>query len=208
MQGALTYWRRPLIADRLYPNCAQHSTVLRPSASCSGKAALWRFASVPGPTVNACFGSTSPVRQAVGGCPLIAHSSHSRGLLLASDDAESAAYPTVDKGSGNLGTPPALQRVPHAPRRGHRCWRDMRRPTGRRSSRIGKAWGPNTCWVRRLPCRQRRPTKALQRALTACGRTTTAFGLQRRLLHDLAAIARMALTSAATSRRLAIASAE
>ena len=33
-----------------------------------------------------------------------AHSSRSRGLLLASDDAESAAYPTVDKGSGNLGS--------------------------------------------------------------------------------------------------------
>jgi len=42
------------------------------------------------------------------------------------------------------GTPPALQRVPARPRRGHRRWRDMRRPTGRRSSRIGKAWGPNT----------------------------------------------------------------
>src|SRR4029077_7338314 len=38
----------------------------------------------------------------------------SRGFLLASDDAESAACPTVDKGSGSLGTPPVLQRVPHA----------------------------------------------------------------------------------------------
>ena len=49
-------------------------------------------------------------------------------------------------------------------------WRDVRRPIGRRSSRIGKAWGPNTRWVRRLPCRQERPTKALERALTASGR--------------------------------------
>jgi hypothetical protein len=54
------------------------------------------------------------VRHAVDECLLFAHSSRSRGLLLASDDAECAAYPTVDKGSGNLGTPPALQRVPHA----------------------------------------------------------------------------------------------
>ena len=42
------------------------------------------------------------------------HSGRSRGLLLASDDAKSATYPTVDKGSGNLGTPPALQRVQRA----------------------------------------------------------------------------------------------
>ena len=46
-----------LILDRLCPNCTQHSTVLRSRASCSGTAALWCFASVPGPTGNVRFGS-------------------------------------------------------------------------------------------------------------------------------------------------------
>jgi hypothetical protein len=93
------------------------------------------------------------------------------------------------------------------PRRVQRRWRDVRRPTGRRSSRIGKAWGPNTRWVRRLPCRQERPTKALERALTASGRKSGPLaadvglrGLYAVCSHDLAARARMARTNAGTAR--------
>jgi hypothetical protein len=72
--------------------------------------------------------------------------------------------------------------------------------------------GPNTRRIRRLLCHEEKPTKAFQRALTASGRKsgrwqpTTAFATcSAACFHDLAVRARIARTSAATSRRLATA---
>jgi hypothetical protein len=48
-------------------------TARRRSSEPLWKVALRRFSSVPGMTGNARFGSNSSVRQAVDGCPVIAH---------------------------------------------------------------------------------------------------------------------------------------
>jgi hypothetical protein len=125
------------------------------------------------------LGSIWHVRQVVGEWPVFAHSSHSPGLLLASDDAESAAYPTVDKGSANLGT---SQRVPHT--HGEATTAARHAATDRSSiepDREGMwtkhAPGPTAS----LPMRKGAHQGGLQRPLTASDRSpgpgppTTAF---------------------------------
>ena len=103
----------------------------------------------------------------------------------------SAAYPTVDEGSGNLGTPPALQRVQHAHGEIDRRQRGEQQVLDRR---IGKAWRPNTRWVEGFLAIRRGPPRPCSEAPTALGgkscpvQPTTAFpACSAACSHDLAA---------------------